>query len=260
VATTHHLGRSALLFALSVGFPAALFSEGSKANTEAPVLVHRRVGSKTCELVQRGSLVIAKQYAWVEIEGEKSETYSPEMGPGDYLSASSSISGRVANDAHKSGFELKSESKTPDDLPNVRALHGDTSCPDLQSAILEVEQAREQRRANLQGKLYKPGVDDIVPAIALKEEAAKPDQNTAPNTSSNGTSAGAKTKFKGTVALAVQIDTEGNVKQSKVVRSVDPELDKKAAEEVARWKFAPARKKGLPVPSVVPIEITFNLH
>jgi hypothetical protein len=74
VATTHHLGRSALLFALSVGFPAALFSEGSKANTEAPVLVHRRVGSKTCELVQRGSLVIAKQYAWVEIEGEKSET------------------------------------------------------------------------------------------------------------------------------------------------------------------------------------------
>jgi TonB family protein len=62
------------------------------------------------------------------------------------------------------------------------------------------------------------------------------------------------------VALAVQIDTEGNVKQSKVVRSVDPELDKKAAEEVARWKFAPARKKGLPVPSVVPIEITFNLH
>jgi protein TonB len=94
----------------------------------------------------------------------------------------------------------------------------------------------------------------------LKEEAAKPDQNTAPNASSNGTSARARTKFKGTIMLAVQIDTEGNVKQSKVVRSVDPELDKKAAEEVARWKFAPARKQGLPVPSVVPIEINFNLH
>jgi outer membrane biosynthesis protein TonB len=53
---------------------------------------------------------------------------------------------------------------------------------------------------------------------------------------------------------------EGKAKQSKVVRSVNPELDKKAAEEVARWTFAPARRKGLPVPSVMPIEITFHLQ
>lgn len=182
------------------------------------------------------------------------------MGPGDYLQISASISDRLAKNAHKSGFELKSESQIPADLPTVRALDGDTPCPDLQSAITEVEQAGEQRRAKLQGRLYKPGVDDIVPAIALKQEAARADQNTAPNTSSNGASAGAKTKSTGTVVLAVLIDTDGNVKQSKVVRSVDPELDKKAAEVVTRWKFVPARKKGLPVPSVVPIEITFNLH
>jgi TonB family protein len=250
------LRTSALLFAFSVGFPAATFSEGPKANTEVPILVHRRVGSKPCELVQRASLVIAEQYAWVEIEGEKSETYSPELGRGDYLSASSSISGRVAKDVHKSGFELRSESMIPANLPTVRAFDGDTPCPDLQSAIGEVGQAREQRRTKLQGRVF-TGLDDIVPAMMLQEEAAKPDQNTDPNTS---TSAGAKTKFRGTVVLEVLIDAEGNVKQSKVVQSRGPELDKKAAEYVARWKFAPARKKGLPVPSVLPVVFNFNLH
>jgi TonB family protein len=259
VATTHLLRRSALLFAFSIGFPAATFSEGPKATTEVPVLVHRRVGSKPCELVQRGSLVIAEQYAWVEIEGEKSETYSPELGRDDYLSASSSISGRVAKDVHKSGFGLKAESMIPADLPKVRPFEGDTPCPDLQSAIGEVGQAREQRRTKLQGRVY-TGLDDIVPAMVLQEDTAKPDQNTAPSTSSNGTSAEAKPKFRGTVVLEVLVDTEGNVKQSKVVQSIGPELDKKAVEYVARWKFAPAKKKGLPVPSVLPVVFNFNLH
>jgi hypothetical protein len=163
MATTHNLGNSALLFALLVEFSATTFFGGSKTNTEVPVLVHRGVGAGPCELVQRGSLVIAKQYAWVQIEGEKSETYSPEMGPGDYLSAFTPTSGGVAKEAHKSGFELKSEPQTLADLPKVRALHGDAPCTSLQNAIAEVEQAREHRRAELQGKLYKPGADDIVP-------------------------------------------------------------------------------------------------
>src|SRR5438552_11825999 len=102
--------RCALLFALSVSILAAGISEGSKGNTTVLVFVHRRTGSKPCELVQRGSFVTAKEFAWVEIEGEKSETYSPEMGSDDYLSASPPISERAAKDARKSGFELKKES------------------------------------------------------------------------------------------------------------------------------------------------------
>jgi TonB family protein len=253
------MGRSALLIAFWVGLPTATLSAGSEANTVVPVFVHSRIGSTHCELVRRGSLVIAKQYAWVEIEGRKSETYSPEMGTGDYLSAAS-ISGRVREGAHKSGFELKSESKIPADLPRVRALGGDTPCLDLQGAITEVEQATALRRAELQSRLYKTGVDDISMPLALKQEVNQSDQSTAPNDSGDGTNTVVKKKFKGTVTLAVLVDSEGVVKQSKVVRSANPELDKKAQEVVARWKFAPARKKGLPVPSVVPIEITFNLQ
>ena len=43
-------------------------SEGSKGNITAPVFVHRRTGSKPCELVQRGSLITANEFSWVEID------------------------------------------------------------------------------------------------------------------------------------------------------------------------------------------------
>ncbi len=254
-------GRYALLFALSVSILATGTSEGSKENTTFPVFVHRRTGSKPCELVQRGSLVTAKEFAWVEIEGEKFETYSPEMGPGDYLSASPPVSGRAAKDARKSGFELKEESTIATDPPKVLALVTYADCPGLQSAISEVEQARALRRTALQAKTYTLGSDDIVAASPLneKESAPKSDQ-TAPNNPTGGAAAKTKKKFQGTVVLSILIGTDGTVQQSKIVRSVDPDLDKKAAEQVSRWKFTPARKKGLPVPSVMPVEVTFNLY
>jgi hypothetical protein len=78
-------GRYALLFAVCIAILCAAISEGSKGNTTISVFVHRKTSSKPCELVQRGSFVSAKEFAWVEIEGEKSEIYSPEMGPGDLL-------------------------------------------------------------------------------------------------------------------------------------------------------------------------------
>jgi TonB family protein len=261
--TTHRGGYTVLFaFALLAGLLFAIVSQGSTANTAVPVLVHRRIGSKPCELVQRGSLVIAKVFTWVEIEGEKPETYSPEMGTDDYLSASPQISGRTAEDAHKSGFKLRKESTITTDLPIVRALDGDADCPGLQGAIAEVEQARALRRAAVQARVYRPSTDDIVGASLLNERewAPKSDQSTAPNQPTNGTGAKTKKKFSGTVVLNILIGTSGTVQQSKIVRSVDPELDKKAAEEVSRWKFAPATKKGLPVPSVMPVEITFNLQ
>jgi TonB family protein len=255
-------GRYALLLALSIGVLAATISEGSQGNTTVPVFVHRRTGSKPCELVQRGSLVTAKEFAWVEIEGEKSETYSPEMGPGDYLSISPPVSERVAKDARKSGFEIKGESTIDSDPPNVLALVRDADCPSLASAISEVEQARALRRTALQARAYKPGNDDVIAALPLNENksASTSDQSTVPNNPADVTTAKTKNKFHGTVGLIILIGTDGTVQQSKIARSLNAELDKKAAEEVSRWKFTPARKKGLPVPSVMPVEVTFNLY
>jgi TonB family protein len=82
--------------------------------------------------------------------------------------------------------------------------------------------------------------------IPLKEDSASPADQAKTNIS-----------FTGTVFLNVLIGIDGTVQQLKMVRSVNPELDKKAEERVARWKFAPARKKGLPVPSIMPVQVTF---
>jgi TonB family protein len=126
---------------------------------------------------------------------------------------------------------------------------------------LAVDQARAQRRNAIQAKAYKPGTDDIIVALPLNESksVSTSDQSTAPN---NPADAEAKTKkeFHGTAGLIILISTEGAVQQSKIVRSLNPELDKKATEKVSSWRFTPARKKGLPVPSVMPVEVTFHLH
>jgi len=183
------------------------------------------------------------------------------MGPGDYLSASPPIFGRAAKDARKSGFELKEESANPTDPPRVFALAGDANCPD-QSAISEVEQAQVLRRSALQAKIYIVGTDDIVAPSPLNEKESEPQsgQSAAANNSTGGTAGKTKKKFHGTVLLKVLMGADGTVQQSKIIRPVNPELDKNASEEVCRWKFAPARKKGLPVPSVMPVEVTFNLY
>src|SRR4029077_8674524 len=159
--------------------------------------VHRRTGSMSCELVQRGSLVTAKEFAWVEIEGEKSEMYSPEMNPGDYLSASAPISGRTTKDARKSGFELKEESAIAADLPRVIALVKDGDCPSLQSVISEIDQAQALRRTALQARIYTAGTDDVIAASPLneKESAPKSDQTTAPDNPTGGKAAKIRREF-----------------------------------------------------------------
>ncbi|HLZ49332.1 MAG TPA: energy transducer TonB [Candidatus Acidoferrum sp.] len=228
----------------------------SKADTPgSPVVVHRKVGSEACELMQRGSFILDKEFAWVVIEGEKEPVYSPELGPHDYLSVSSEVSRRTSKDAHKSGFELKQKDSIPGDIPLVRGLRGNANCPDLQSAIAEVEQSRILRRSKFQAKIYQPGSDGVLPPTPMNS-----DQGTTPSTPTNGTDAKQKVTYHGTVVLNVVIGIDGDVEQTQVVRSADPFLDQKAAEKVSEWKFLPARKRGLPVRSALPVVINFNLH
>lgn len=254
-------GTYVLFFALSIGDLTGNISDGSQGNTTVPVLVHRKSASKSCELVQNGSLVIAKQFAWVEIEGEKSETYSPEMGPGDYLSSSPPLSGRAAKDARKSGFALKGGSTIATDAPKVVALVSDADCPNLQGAISEVEQARALRRAAVQARAYMPDTDGVIMPSPLKDESApRTGQGTPANNPAKEAAPKGKLKYQGTVVLNILISMDGTVQRTMIVQSVNAELDKKAVEEVSHWKFTPGRKKGLPVPILTHVEVSFNLY
>ena len=70
-----------------------------------------------------------------------------------------------------------------------------------------------------------------------------------------------KPKVKhGTVVLDVAIGPDGAVKDTNVVRSLDPWLDKKAVEEVQTWRLQPGRKQGLPVAVLIKVEVNFDLH
>lgn len=48
----------------------------------------------------------------------------------------------------------------------------------------------------------------------------------------------------GVVLLEVILDSSGRVCDARVVKPLEPQLDKAALEAVSQWKFSPARRKG----------------
>jgi TonB family protein len=237
------------------------FPKTSTGNVGLPIVLHRRIGSMPCELVQRGSLAARRQFAWIEIEGVDGDVYSPELGPDDYLAFARSTAGSAAEAARKSGFKVKTNRAEVSDLPAVEATTRGANCPDVNSAIAETEQQRISKRQQLQSKVYAPGLDGISPPSPAGKAEPKADPSTTTSQVAVPTGSESKNiKYHGTVTLAVVIWVDGTIRRIRVTHSSGTELDKKATEEVSRWIFDPARMKGLPVPSEMPIEFTFNLH
>lgn len=65
--------------------------------------------------------------------------------------------------------------------------------------------------------------------------------------------------IEGMVVLSVDIDERGIPVKARVVRSLDPGLDKKAIESLAEWRFAPGTANGVAVASNVSVEVVFRL-
>jgi TonB family protein len=63
----------------------------------------------------------------------------------------------------------------------------------------------------------------------------------------------------GTVALSLEIGTDGKAHNIQVVRSLGMGLDEKAAEAVEQWTFKPGMKDGQPVPVIAQVEVNFRL-
>jgi TonB family protein len=70
-----------------------------------------------------------------------------------------------------------------------------------------------------------------------------------------------KAKYQGTVVLQVTITTDGRAIDIHVVKGPGLGLEEKAIEAVKGWKFkAAVGPSGRPVPTIVPIEVTFRLY
>ena len=70
---------------------------------------------------------------------------------------------------------------------------------------------------------------------------------------------GRKEKVQGTVILDIVVDEGGIPKNISVRKSISPELDEAAIKAVEKWRFAPARKNGEPVPVYATVEVVFRL-
>ncbi len=98
-----------------------------------------------------------------------------------------------------------------------------------------------------QDKPYQAGVDVTAPTLTSKVE---------PKYTQEATDA----RIEGTVILSAVIGKEGVAEEIKVVKGLDPGLDKNAVEALQQWKFEPGTKDGKPVRVIASVEINFRLH
>jgi TonB family protein len=64
---------------------------------------------------------------------------------------------------------------------------------------------------------------------------------------------------EGSVTLEASVDVQGNISVLRVVKGLTSELDQRAIDEAASWKFSPALKDGVPVSAITQIEVDFKL-
>ena len=98
------------------------------------------------------------------------------------------------------------------------------------------------------GGVFRVGGGVTAPALLFKKEPEYSEE-------------ARKAKYQGTVVLQVTITTDGRAVNISVVKGPGLGLEEKAIEAVKGWKFKPAvGPSGKPVPTIVPIEVTFRLY
>lgn len=73
------------------------------------------------------------------------------------------------------------------------------------------------------------------------------------------TSDALRRRVEGPVEVQAVVLADGTVGESRVIRSLDPDLDRAALIAVRQWRFRPATRSGKTVPVLVVIEISFTL-
>ena len=68
-----------------------------------------------------------------------------------------------------------------------------------------------------------------------------------------------KAGIEGSVRLELEVDENGVPVRAKILRSLDPGLDRKAVEAAAAWRFEPGTLNGRPARSAAVIEMSFQM-
>jgi TonB family protein len=161
------------------------------------------------------------------------------------------VPGELVKLARKSGFGVKQDASSAD-APRVVDLNRNGQCPNLEEALRTAEIQRRDRRLQVQSRLYQLTADNVTLPSSVH---IPPPEQKATGASSTGTN---EKVVEGFVILNIVVDRQGNVTRVKVVRSLTPDVDKKAVEGVKTWKFNPSRKNGVPVD--VEMNIGVDVH
>src|SRR6266581_1342026 len=68
-----------------------------------------------------------------------------------------------------------------------------------------------------------------------------------------------KAKYQGTCVVQLVVGPDGIPHDMRVVRTLGLGLDEKAIEAVQKWRFEPGKKDGVPVATLVNVEVQFHL-
>jgi protein TonB len=66
-----------------------------------------------------------------------------------------------------------------------------------------------------------------------------------------------RANVQGVVIIEIVIDTEGRVRDARILRSI-PLLDDAALEAVRQWEFTPTAMDGVPVPLAMTVTVNFS--
>jgi len=116
----------------------------------------------------------------------------------------------------------------------------------LSSAAAALLVALPMAAMQAERKVYKVGGDVTRPEVVYKEQVQY-------------TQEARDVRIEGTVLLSVIIEASGTASDIRVMRGLDPGLDKQAILAVEKWRFKPATKEGAQVAVTANIEVNFRL-
>jgi TonB family protein len=204
----------------------------------------------------------------VEVDGEQIPCF---LVHGEYSDASTKTERDVWVDKNRN-FVLRMESKTSvqsailsapmETIRNLRvtSLKTGVFIPDEEFAFKPPEGAKPRATGPIQvpglqpgppipaaGQgVYRIGGGVSAPRLSFKVEPRYSD-------------AARQAKVQGTVVLYVVVGEDGVPRDMKVLRSLEPSLDRNAIEAVQQWRFNPGLKDGKPVAVQATIEVNFRL-
>jgi protein TonB len=66
-------------------------------------------------------------------------------------------------------------------------------------------------------------------------------------------------KVQGEVVIECVVKADGTVGDTKIVKSLHPDLHKAALDAASQWRFEPGRRDGTPVAVLVTISMAFTM-